>query len=675
MKISFYVISFLILFYGVFCANFVDIRDDKNSSSSSADTMKLKKDRKDMYLRIQGRIKAQLGIEQVKDLRHYDIQGWPPFISFHHKSWDTQILQKIEWSLESFVFAEKSIEPKSRIINDRKSELKALLLARFKAQTGLENITKIQWRSHNLRGWPAGVSLSPALWRFKDVSAIFNQLDAITWEPLLENEDRTITYSDGKVETINARKKNAKRKQSDEAAENEMDNETNEQNNKHFEYDIDDLDFTSIDYTSSFDSFPVSPESFASLYDCSEKTSFTSSSENNDFDTRRAYLLERLKTIARTQLGLSSVNSFKAFEIEGWPEFVSLQSFYWDEQAIKDLNDSIDSLVFRKKTENERKEKRPSPKQRILALLLETLRNQMGDQSIQFIPWKFLNIKGWPPGVSLVGTEWTASDMLAIFHHLNEITWERRSLNEDRTVIYSNGICKILQPKRSSLFDAINFEDETLIDEDDNDEGTIILDAIDAEEHLQKCKEMNARVRSIAGNQLKTNSGKELNHYEIENWPPFISLKFEHWDQQALAELEAVLPTLIFKRKQTNSGVSNRKTNKIKLSALLLEKFQLQQGIKRGITIIPWQRYHVHGWPRDVPVYCNFWSEREILFIYRNIQIISWQPVLPDEIRTVFYSDGTCKLLHKTTNKYIKNGSKRLKIADNDADSTELNHK
>lgn len=367
-------------------------------------------ERIEMESRIKERIKNQLGVEKVKSLGHYDIEGWPLFVQFKRQFWDAQALQDLKAALDRLVFKEKQTVETTvtgtqgvKRINERKQELFRLLLDRFRDYTGHYTSSKIKWSMFHVKGWPSGVSFLSTAWSNTDLLAVYHHLNDITWEPVMEGEERTITYTDGTIErfTRHIRKRSSKKS----CQRNELVDETLENLNE-----------------------------------------------------RKKEMVNRILQLAKDQLNSDSIVSLKCletnFEVEGWPDFVSFRMYCWDEQALADLEASMNSLVFREKQQKTaQSESQPLIKiihrRKLLYMLLEKFRIQIGDASAMNIQWENYHVKGWPPGVSRMSKEWSAADILAIYHHLKGITWERVKRGEKRTVVYSDGSVEMLSSKRA----------------------------------------------------------------------------------------------------------------------------------------------------------------------------------------------------------------------------------
>lgn len=435
--------------------------------------------------------------------------------------------------------------------NTSKKDLRALLLARFNEQTGLNHLSKIPWFRYHVQGWPRGVTLNFAFMREKDVLAIYRHLNEITWTPVQSGEERTITYADGSFETLTCTVASMCYK-----INWHQDRDDNLQEAEEEDYKRDEL---------------------------------------NEAVTQ--------PTIVTTDDDIFELVSLNHH----------LPTSPYDQQVT--VTDNHNALTLKAQRESVLK--------------------------------RFKQKEDHTPPSEFPTTTTTRMT---------------------------------LRPKRKSVF---TFEDdtsdtnETCDTNDTSDTKTqksqaseFVLNIDDAVNHRIKCQEMDTLIKSIASKQLKSPLNDHLSYYEIQNWPQFCSLNFKHWDQQALDDIKAALPTLIFKesdrinaRKDSFRAV---KENRTKMSVVLLNHFRAQVE-NQDIPHIPWSQCHVLGWPPGVSIYCSYWKATDMQAIYRNLRLISWQKVQAGEIWTVFYSDGSSEPINRISSNRSKK-PKRLEMFEDDSD-------
>lgn len=164
------------------------------------------------------------------------------------------------------------------------------------------------------------------------------------------------------------------------------------------------------------------------------------------------------------------------------------------------------------------------------------------------------------------------------------------------------------------------------------------------------CLELSREIKALAMSQLGlSGSASNINYsdYEILNWPQFVPFHFKNWDEQAVEDLRAALPSLLFKpftsarrRGSTPSDASMefRIMNRRKLLDKLVILFNQQTGLRVGR--VPWCQYHLKNWPVGVGLRADRWNASEVLAVYRHIDRIRFVKIIGDEVRTITYTDG-----------------------------------
>lgn len=171
-------------------------------------------------------------------------------------------------------------------------------------------------------------------------------------------------------------------------------------------------------------------------------------------------------------------------------------------------------------------------------------------------------------------------------------------------------------------------------------------DSTEREEIKLACIELTREIKNFAAEQLGLSPTASINlsEYEIENWPEFVPAHYRNWDRKALEELQAVLPSLLFRkrtsRRSTNFIDDNRKKSRRELLDRLVESFREQTG--SNASRISWTQYNLIGWPAGVSLRFDRLTCAEVLAVWRHFDSIKFVPLgRGDEKRKVIYSDGT----------------------------------
>lgn len=155
--------------------------------------------------------------------------------------------------------------------------------------------------------------------------------------------------------------------------------------------------------------------------------------------------------------------------------------------------------------------------------------------------------------------------------------------------------------------------------------------------------EIMARLNS----HLNINLNNVIRHYEINNWPDFVSFNLNEWNEEDMNEIRFVLPTITFTELSSSKANTNR-TKFVgieisKINALLLAKLKSQNvGVLESCTKLHWCKYHLKGWPEGVSDHSNSlkFKRPEMLAIRRGIDTIRFIPISKGEERTITYTNG-----------------------------------
>lgn len=175
----------------------------------------------------------------------------------------------------------------------------------------------------------------------------------------------------------------------------------------------------------------------------------------------------------------------------------------------------------------------------------------------------------------------------------------------------------------------------------------------------QRCLNLSNEIKDFAMKQLGLEGKrKQINYsdYNITNWPVLVPFRFKYWDEQAVADLRAALPTMIFvKRLGTEYLFSSdryaRDKNRRLILDMFLESFR-KQTQKYTSSYIKWSQYHLKGWPRNVKLESSYWNCYEIMTLYRQLDNIKFVPVLPGQARVITYSDGGLEMANNRKRKF-----------------------
>lgn len=406
----------------------------------------------EMFLKISMKAKEQLGLDSSVGLKNLDVDGWPPFVSVQKTSWDEMALKDLKEALPFMIFklrpygSSKNSEKMTRLDLCR-LELRAMLLEKFNEGRGLfqDSFDAIRWKDYHLKGWPRGISSLNGQWTFPELLAIYHSIDGITWEAVKEGETRTVTYTDGTIEELLPKKRGSSAKQTVRKRKGSR---------SLFKKGKKDID-------------GQNQASSVRLHE-----SDRSNDENDNTNAKPPFaevnlkakaMYKRIKAMAMKQLDLRSLKSLGYLEIEGWPRFVSVRNCAWDELAIKYLERAIHSMNFKSRNNVENSMNSSSPgkhvrrleidRVEISALLLKKYNEGKGQQRVlySYIPWKVCHVKGWPCDVKFDSKKWTYSDILAIYHNIDGITWEPVKDGEVATVTFTDGTIINRAPRKRKM--------------------------------------------------------------------------------------------------------------------------------------------------------------------------------------------------------------------------------
>lgn len=203
-------------------------------------------------------------------------------------------------------------------------------------------------------------------------------------------------------------------------------------------------------------------------------------------------------------------------------------------------------------------------------------------------------------------------------------------------------------------------------------------DSISRASFDRKCSNLNNEIKDFAMNQLGLKGNRSEFHftnYNITNWPKFVPMRYINWDEQALVDLKAALPTMIFvKRLDTEILKSSkyytmaREKNRRMLLDMFLESFRRQTQIK-NTSYIMWSRYHLIGWPPNVKQQPDRWNGSEMLVLYRNLDNIKFEPILRGQKPTVSYADVDLETSKSRKRKFRTDLDSKDEVDDTNADN------
>lgn len=434
------------------------------SSTTKSKPIDLKTLRANLNEKIKKLVKIHHEIPENEKFKliDYQVENWPKFVSFHYISWDEESIREIQDRLPYLKFTKKLESSESfnkEILNSEYREIKALLRGKIKSLTK-NSVKKIRWSKYHITGWPVGVSdifRNARNYSKNEMREIFLGIDNINFIPVLEGQQRTITYVGDNC------------------------NET-----KHVSSGSDDINATTImELEFEVELSPneeiliaagiltsLSAHENSEIRTSSELESGTNLNEINSNLTGSKTLFElanligsqnlfdlslevyrRIKTRVMDQLNFSDRLSFKFiltdYKISNWPDFVSFDLCDWDEKSMIDILAAIPYLEFTKITTDEKQtysyfsKYRKSEMPKIMALLYKKFIDQTKLTSLTSIPWSEIHLKGWPLGISDYSSSrcFTLSEMLAISRGISRITFVPIQGEEKPTITYIDGSC------------------------------------------------------------------------------------------------------------------------------------------------------------------------------------------------------------------------------------------
>lgn len=163
--------------------------------------------RDNLLKKIKALAKAQQNISDNSNFKFkfsdYNIINWPRFVSFQNSYWDERTINEIQAS--NLIFIKRADNTnilsshKDEIKSQHKTFIKNLLYEKFKLQTR-SPFNTIKWLEFHLMGWPIGVTNNFTYtedFNQNELRAIYLGIEEIKFVPILNNQVRSITYTDG----------------------------------------------------------------------------------------------------------------------------------------------------------------------------------------------------------------------------------------------------------------------------------------------------------------------------------------------------------------------------------------------------------------------------------------------------------------------------------------------